>query len=332
MSEQDETNNVKMPNSRFMTIVVVIVLAVLVLANSVYLVSPQQQAVILNFGKFYSIKQPGTYVKIPFAQKVYKVNTKEIQTMNFGFVQQSGLDSTYTTDSQESLLLTGDSNILDIRWSIQYQITNPRDWLFNVDNNDVRDDRGRRIDNREKTIRDISLSVINETIGDNSLNRIFEGDRDIIVSEAMDKMNERVNTVGLGVTILLVEFDTVAAPAGDVQDAFNDVTAATVERDRYIDEGEVYRSSQIPKAKGAAQRVKELADGYAIQRTNLAIGDVAKFKAIYIEYKKNPAITRKRMYYEMMEDLVKNSDSIELIDKDLTNFVPFKSLNTQGGN
>jgi len=310
----------------------VIVLALLVIVNSFYIVSPQEQAVVLNFGKFQSIEFSGAHFKIPFIQKVYKVNTKEVKTMTFGFIQQSGLDSTYQTDSAESLLLTGDSNILDIRWSIQYQITGPRDWLFNVDSNYVRDDRGQKIDNREKTIRDISLSVINQSIGNSSLNRIFEGDRTKLNIDALSEMNDRLSNIGLGVTILKVQFETVAAPSGAVQEAFNDVTAATVERNRYIDEGNVYRSQQIPKIKGEAQRVKELADGYAIERVNLAKGDVAKFISIYAEYKKNPEITRKRMYYEMMEELSKTSSDIELIDKDLTNFIPFKSLNTQGGN
>ncbi len=332
MSENDVPKVVKMPNSRFMIIIVIVIVALLVLANSFYQVDAQEEAVVLNFGKFHSIQYPGFHFKIPVIQKVYKVNTKEFQTMNFGFVQQSGMDSTYKAVPEESSLLTGDSNILDIRWSIQYKITNPRDWLFNVDNRRVRGDRGYEMDNRIKTIRDISLSVINKIIGNNSLNRIFEGNRDILVSTALEEMNERVNNVGLGITILLVEFDTVAAPEGAVQDAFNDVTAATVERDRYIDEGEVYRSSQIPNAMGAAQRVKELADGYAIERVNLALGDVAKFKSIYEEYKKNPEITRKRMYYEMMEEMAKTSTDIELIDRDLTNFIPFKSLNTVGGN
>ena len=332
MSEQSANNNVKMPNSKFMTIIIVLIIALLVLANSFYQVEAQEQGVVLNFGKFQSIEQPGFHFKLPIIQKVYKVNTKEFKTMNFGFVQQSGMNSTYQSLPDESNQLTGDSNILDIRWNVQYKITNPRDWLFNVDNRLVTGDRGFVMDNREKTIRDISQSVINTIIGDNSLNRIFEGNRDILVATALDEMNRRVNEVGLGITILLVEFDTVAAPAGEVQDAFSDVTAATVQRDRYIGEGEVYRSSQIPKAMGEAQRVKELADGYAIERVNLAKGDVAKFTSIYEEYKKNPEITRKRMYYEMMEELAKTSSDIDLIDRDLTNFIPFKSLNTQGGN
>lgn len=326
MSEKDVTNTVKMPNSRFVTIVVILVATLIVLVNSIYMVSPQEQAVVLFFGKFQTIEQPGPHIKLPFAQKVYKVNTEEIQTMNFGFYQKSGEDSTSTVIPEEAHLLTGDSNIMDIRWSIQYKISNPRDWLFNVF------DKENSKRNREKTIRDISFSVINQIIGDNSLNRIFEGDRNILVSSALDEMNARVNKVGLGITISLVEFDTVAAPGGDVQKAFNDVTAATVERDRYIDEGEVYRSSQIPVAKGEAKRLKELADGYAIERVNIANGDVAKFLAIYKEYRRNPSITRKRMYYEMMEELARTSDQTELIDKDLTNFIPFKSLNKVGGN
>lgn len=332
MSEQDVTNSVKMPNGRFITIIFVIVVALLIVVNSFYIVSPQEQAVVLNFGKFQTIGFSGAHIKIPFVQKVYKVNTEEIKTMTFGFIQQSGMDSTYQTDVAESLLLTGDSNILDIRWSIQYQVTNPRNWLFNVDNNYVRDDRGQKIDNREKTIRDISLSVINKTIGNSSLNRIFAGNRTILNTDALTEMNEILTKIGIGVSVRKVQFETVAAPQGAVQEAFSDVTAAQVERNRYIDEGNVYASQQIPKIKGEAQRVKELADGYAIERVNLARGDVAKFSSIYAEYKKNPEITRKRMYYEMMEELSKTSENIDLIDKGLTNFIPFKSLNTQGGN
>lgn len=332
MSERDVTSKVNMPNGRFIAVIVVIVVVLLVAVNSIYIVDPQEEAVVLNFGKYHTTSYSGAHIKIPFIQKVYKVNTKEIKTMTFGFTQQSGLDTTYQTDANESLLLTGDSNILDIRWSIQYRVTNAKEWLFNVDSNYVRDDRGQRIDNREKTIRDISLAVINKAIGNSSLNRIFEGDRTKLNIDSLAEMNERLSNIGLGVTISKVQFETVAAPSGAVQEAFNDVTAATVEKNRYIDEGNVYRSQQLPKVRGEAQRTKELADGYAIERVNLANGDVAKFRSMYEEYQRNPEITKQRLYFEMMETITENSENIELIDKDLTNFIPFKDLTEQGGN
>lgn len=316
-----ENSTSKLSNTKFMTIIVIAVVALLVIANGFYIVSPQEEAVVLNFGKYHKTAFPGPHVKIPFVQKVYKVTTTKYTTINFGFRQKSDVVSDYRPVPEESYLLTGDSNILDIRWSIQYKINDPKNWLFNV-----YDDPSTRNDERVETIRDISFSVINTIIGDNSLDRIFEGDRNILTLNAKNEMNRRVKNVGLGIEVVLVEFDTVAAPSGAVQEAFNDVTAATVEKNRLIDEGNVYESTLIPKVKGEAERVKSLADGYALERVNLAVGDVAKFKSIYAEYRKNPSITRKRMYYEMMESLAKDSKDTELIDKDLSNFIPFKSL------
>ncbi len=130
-----ESTTTKLSNSKFMTIIIIAVVALLIVANGFYIVSAQEEAVVLKFGKFQKIVGPGPNIKIPFIQKVYKVTTTEYNTINFGFRQDSDVVSSYMAVPSEAHQLTGDSNILDIRWSIQYRISNPKDWLFNVHDN-----------------------------------------------------------------------------------------------------------------------------------------------------------------------------------------------------
>lgn len=332
MSEKDVTpeKSKNSGQSGAVKLITVGIIAVLIAVNSYYKVEAQEQAVVLRFGKFETIKGPGLNFKLPLVDKVYKVVTTEMKRMTFGYTQKSGVDSISRRDPKESLLLTGDANILDVRWNIQYRITDPKAWIFNVYDNMVKDDRSEMIDNREKTIRDISLSVINRIIGDHSLEYALEGNRNYLISMAKEEMNSMVKKIGLGITIEDVNFETVAAPEGEVKDAFQDVTAASVDKDRLIDEGSVYKSTEINKAKAEANKLREVADGYAIERTNIASGDVEKFKSIYDEYRVNKKVTRDRLYFEMMEALARESEGTDLIDKDLSNFIPLKNLSSGG--
>jgi membrane protease subunit HflK len=138
-------------------------------------------------------------------------------------------------------------------------------------------------------------------------------------------MNELFTKYGLGIVVTQVQLQNIVPPEG-VQAAFEDVNKAIQDMNRFINEGREAYNAEIPKVQGQADQILEVAQGYATERVNIAKGDVARFNAVYDEYRKAPDITRKRLYYEMMEEIFKDEKNIDLIDKSLQNILPIKNL------
>ncbi len=298
---------------------VIVLFLIIVLATSYYTVDQQEQAVVLRFGKFKSIAGPGLHFKLPFGiEKNLNVPTQRTLKQEFGFrTRQAGIRTQYAARdfNLESVMLTGDLNIVDVEWIIQYKINDPNKWLFNVED-------------QTKTIRDISQSVINQLVGDRTIFDVISSERENIQDKSKVKMNEFFNLYGLGIKVDRVKLQNIVPPKGSVQDAFEDVNKAIQDRNRLINEGKEAYNTSIPKARGVAQRTIQEAEGYAVEKVNRAKGDIYRFLAVYGEYKKHPSITRTRLYYEAFEDIFKQLDKVEIIDKKLKNFIPFKSLNT----
>ncbi len=306
----------KMNPQVIFTIIAVIFLLIAVF-TSFYMVDQKETAVVLRFGKFYTTTGPGPQFKLPFGiDKVYKVPTGRKLTEEFGFrTQKPGVTTTYAQGdfSRESYMLSGDLNIAEVTWTIRYQIKDPKAWLFNVDD-------------QIKTIRDISQSVINLLVGDLAVFDVVTSERTRIEVNGVKMMNDFYRKYGLGILITEVKLQRVMYPKGAVQDAFEDVNKAIQDRVRLINEGKEEYNRAIPKAHGDAQRVLSEAEGYAVEKVNKAKGDVSRFLAVLKEYKKNPRLTRIRLYYEMFEEVFKDPVNMDLIDKQLKNFIPFKSL------
>jgi len=304
------------------TIVAIAVAAVLVVffATSFYVVDQTERGVVTTFGKFSRVAEPGLHYKLPFGiQQSYIVKTEVVQTEQFGFrTTKAGVLSEYSAGdySNEATMLTGDLNIVLVEWIIQYRITDPKAWLFNVDD-------------RQKTIRDISQSTINLLVGDRTILGVIGPERIGIQEGAVQMMNETFSRFGLGIQVTQVQLQSIAPPKG-VQDSFEDVNKAIQDMNRLINEGKEAYNAEIPKARGEADRVVEVAQGYATERVNRAKGDVARFNSVYEEYRKAPDITRQRLYYEMMEEVFKGASGVELIDKRFTNFLPLKNLDQKG--
>ena len=301
-------------------LILVAVLAVAVVSTSFFVVDETEQAVITRFGKYYKTLGAGLQVKLPFGiDKNYNVPVKVVQTEQFGFrTLKSGVTNQYQNGvTKESTMLTGDLNIVDVEWIIQYRIVDPAAWLFNVEE-------------RTQTIRDISQSVINTLVGDRAILSVMGSARTEIETIALDTMNENFKTLGLGINVIGVKLQNIVPPEG-VQDAFEDVNKASQDMERYINEGKEAYNREIPLAQGKADQQIQIAEGYAVERVNKAKGDVARFKAVYEEYKKAPAITKERLYLETMEEIFKSGEGTTLIDDKLDNMLPIKNLNGQGG-
>ncbi len=294
---------------------IVLALAVAAGFSSVYVVDETENAVITRFGKYTQTVGSGLHVKLPFGiEKNYNVDIKTLRAEQFGFkTVKSGRNNEYKNNiSEESEMLTGDLNIVDVEWVIQYKVTDPRQWLFNVYE-------------KEQTIRDISRSVINTLVGDRAIFDVISSDRSTIQNLAQEQMNENFKALGLGINVTTVQFQNVVPPV-EVQTAFEDVNKASQDMKRLINEGKEEYNKEIPKAQGEADRQIQVAEGYAAERVNMAKGDVARFNAVYDEYKRSPKATKERIYLETMAEIFGSETKPELIDSELENLVPVKNL------
>ncbi|MDR0316520.1 MAG: FtsH protease activity modulator HflK [Treponema sp.] len=315
-------------NPAALTLIIIGIVVVILLATSVYIVDQTEEAVITRFGRYIYTKGPGLQFKLPFGiDKNYTVNVKTVQTQEFGFRSVRGGSSPtysnqasfpvaqYAAQTGESTMLTGDLNIVEVEWIIQYRIVDPKAWTFNVNE-------------RVATIRDVSRSAINMLVGDRAIMDIMGAERSAIEAAGMDFMNETLRGYGLGINVIAVRLQNIVPPAG-VQQAFEDVNKAMQDMERLMNEGMEEYNREIPKAGGERDRLIQSAQGYAAERVNRANGDVARYNSVYAEYRRSPEVTRQRLYYEMVEEVFKEEEGTVIIDRNLRNFLPL--MNLQGG-
>lgn len=319
MADEQKVKKIKkLKGKSIFTIIVLAVIAVGCLSGF-YIVDETEQAVITRFGKYVDTVNPGVHLKLPFGiDKNYNVPVTSLLSKQYGFrTIKAGRTNDYKNNiTEESTMLTGDLNLVNVEWTILYQIENPKNWLFSVQE-------------RENTIDDVSRSVINTLIGDRAILDVIGKARTPIKDAAIVMMNENFERLQLGIRVTDVQLQNIVAP-DVVQEAFEDVNKAIQDMNRYINEGKEAYNREIPKAQGEADRQIQIAEGYAAERINRAKGDVAKFNAVYDEYRRSPRVTRERIYLETMEEIFGSSVKPELIDGELKNVLPIKNLN--GGN
>ncbi len=283
-----------------------------------FVVDETEQAVITRLGKYEKTVGPGLQFKLPFGlDKSYTVPVKVVQTEQFGFkTVKGGRESEYRNNiTSESTMLTGDLNIVDVEWIIQYRIVDPKQWLFGVKE-------------KKQTIRDISRSAINQLVGDRAILDVMGAERSSIENLAQQMMNDNFSQLGLGINVIAVKLQNIVPPSG-VQDAFEDVNKAIQDMNRFINEGKEAYNAEIPKAQGEAEQKVQVAEGYASERVNMALGDVARFNSVYDEYRRAPRVTKDRIYLETMEEIFNSETKPTVIDGKLNNVLPIKALSSQ---
>ena len=308
---------------KILALVIVVIVVALTLSTGFFVVDQTEQAVILRFGSYLKTVGPGLQFKIPFGiDRSFNVETQTVQTMSFGYrattsgnISGSSTKYNYSKYMDESTMLTGDLNIVDIQWIVQYRIDDPYKWLFSVNN-------------QSKTISDLSRSVINQLVGDLPILSIMTSERTSMEVEAHEKLQALLDFYDMGVKLVTVKLQDIVPPAGDVQDAFEDVNKAIQDMNKYINEGKENYNRVIPAAEGEASKLIQEAQGYASERVNSATGDVARFKSVLAEYEKSPDITSKRLYIETMEQIL--SGELTVVDKSLENFLPIMNLDKEG--
>ncbi len=319
MAERDVTQARMAGNfsPRAVGVVIGVVVLFAIIVSSVFVVDQRETAVVLRFGRFLREANEGLHFKLPFGiDRNINVETEQIKKLEFGYrTERAGVQTVFSAQDfpDESVMLTGDLNIVDVEWSIQYRIKDARDYLFNV------------LD-QEKTLRDISQSVINQLVGDRAILDVIGTERENIEFIGQERMNEIFNSYELGINVTALKLQNIVPPKGAVQNAFEDVNKAIQDRSRFIEEGKEAYNQAIPRARGQALQIIQEAEGYREERINRAHGDTARFRAVYEEYRLNPEVTRSRLYFEMFEDVFVTADGTDLIDRNLDNFIPLKNL------
>jgi modulator of FtsH protease HflK len=300
-------------------IVIVIILGVILAYTSFYTIAPGHKGVILRFGRYSSMVLPGLHFKIPFGvDTVFKVHTEQVDTETFGFKSVSpGIRTQYEKSAvteRESLMLTGDLNVIDVEWIIQFRREDPRKYLFNVQDPIM-------------AIRDISESVNRRIVGNRSFDYVLQN-REEVNKMAQEELQGILDEYETGIHIVNVRLQNVVPP-DPVKGAFNEVNEAQQEKERLINEAQETYNRQIPQAKGEAERAINGARGFALERVNHAKGDVARFSAVLKEYRNAKEVTKQRLYLEAYQTILPNAKQIYIIDSEQKGLLPLLQLNQQ---
>ncbi|TRX66150.1 FtsH protease activity modulator HflK [Carboxylicivirga sp. M1479] len=283
--------------------------------SAFFTIDPEEVGVIVRFGKYIRTVEPGLNYKIPLVESVYKVAVERQQKMEFGFrTTSAGVKSTYSRKGgiEESLMLTGDLNLADVEWVVQYRIDNPYNYLFKVRNPEV-------------TLRDISESAMRQIVGDRTVNEVLTVGRTEISAKLQELMQAVCREYSVGVKIEQVVLQDVNPPE-PVKAAFNAVNEAQQEKETLINQAKAEYNKVIPKAAGQAKETIQMAEGYATERVNNAKGDVARFNALYKEYVKAPDVTRQRIYLETMESVLPRLGQKIITDQNGNNVLPLLQM------
>lgn len=273
------------------------------LLSGLYKVNSDENAVVLYFGKYYETTTPGLHFYIPAPiGSLVKIPVKRINKEEFGFLTSK--DKNQNSSDEESLILTGDENIADIDFEVQWKINDVKNYLFNIEN-------------PQQTIRNATASVIREIIANKNIDDILANKKFEIESESRELLQNILNSYNSGVDIVTVQL-LRADPPQEVIESFRDVQTAKADKERKINEAKSYSNDIMPKARGEAETLLQEAEAYKRSVISTAEGETSRFDQVYEEYKNNKNITKKRIYLETMEEVMKNNDKI-IIDKNLNN-------------
>ncbi|MDP0490190.1 MAG: FtsH protease activity modulator HflK [Verrucomicrobiota bacterium JB023] len=276
--------------------IIILLFALTGIFSAFFQVPTEANAVILRFGKYHSTVGPGLHFKIPWGVDQHDIVPVERQLkMEFGFGATNGATNRFQASSRyeqdlEQSMITGDRNAALVEWVVQYRISNPQDYLF-------------RVHEPEQTLRDVSESVMREVVGDRTVDEVITIGRQGIEVEALTKLQEVVDSYGLGFSITQIQLKDVNPPR-PVRASFDEVNQAQQERESLINVAKGQYNKAVPKARGQADQIVARAEGEAKKRVNEATGDAERFNAVYLEYEKSPEVTRKRLYLERMADVL----------------------------
>lgn len=295
-------------------LVILAVIAFQVIYSSFYTIEPGQRGVVLRFGKYNKLAQPGLNFKVPLMDDVIKVDVETVRKEEFGFrTRIPGQQTVYQKEGYdtESLMLTGDKNVIDVEWIVQYKVRDPVNFIF-------------KIVNVRQAVRDISESAIRRVVGDMDFDYVLSN-REIVAADAARELQAVLDSYESGVNIVTLQLQDVNPPEA-VKPAFNEVNEADQDMKRLVNEAEEAYNQVIPKARGQAKQMIEESHGYAVERVNESKGNTARFLDVLKEYKMAEDITRRRMYLETMQQVLPSVTDIYVIDKEQRSILPFLNI------
>src|SRR3989338_155301 len=262
-----------------------------------YIVDASQRGVVLRFGKKVEITEPGPRWHLPFpVETVEVVNLSQVRTVEVGY-----RENVKNKILKESLMLTDDENIIDIQFAVQYFLSDPADYLFN---NRMHDEN----------VRQAAETAIREVVGKSKMDFVLYEGREQVAATATKLMQEILDRYKSGILISKLTMQN-AQPPEQVQAAFDDAVKAGQDRERQKNEGQAYANDVVPRAKGTAARLIQESEGYKQSVIANAEGDASRFKQILVEYEKAPAVTRERMYIDMMQQVMGNVSKVMVDQK-----------------
>ena len=269
---------------------------------------------VLRFGKVERTTKSGLQFKIPYVEELKKVNVEAVQKEEFGFpgrARPSQPAPDHLGADMASLMLTGDKNVINVAWIVQYVISDPINYLFQVQN-------------VPQAVRDASEMVTRRIVGNMDFDYVLSN-REILAIKAKSELQKELDNMKCGVKLVTLRLQDINPP-DPVKPAFNEVNEADQDMKRLVNEAEETYNKVIPKARGDAKKIIEEAHGYAAARVNQAKGETARFTAIVTEYLNAKEVTRRRMYLEAMQEILPNVAHVYVMDKGQQTLLPFLDL------
>lgn len=303
---------------------VVLALIVIWLLSGIYIVHPDEQGVVLRFGKYNRTVDDGPHYALPYPiEVVYKPKVTQVQRLEVGYRSKGGATFQQGQNRalpEESAMLTGDENIVNVQFSVQYQIKDPVEYLFNVTN-------------QAAVVKNAAEAAMREVIGDSFIDSALTDGKLEIQNSATTLLQTILDRYKVGVRVLAIQLQDVEPPK-EVSDAFKDVASAREDKSRIINEAEAYRNELLPKARGQAAEIENQARAYKETRIRNAEGETQRFLAILKEYQAAKDVTQQRLYLEAMEEILARPGLEKIIvPKELGgNIVPLLPLLQQGQN
>ena len=290
----------------------ILILAIIVwLATGIFIIDPEEQGVIKRFGEVTEVVGPGPHYHLPAPIETVQIApVTAVRRLEIGFrTIQLGPPAKYRRVLKESLMLTGDENIIDVQFIVQYRISVLEDYFYSLTNPD-------------ETVRSAAESAMREVIGDSTVTEALTVGKGVIENTTALLLQETINSYKGGIKIENVKLQDVHPPDA-VKEAFKDVVSAREDREKMINDAEGYRNNLVPTARGEAAQMINNAKGYAKEKVLVAIGESERFNLVYEEYKNAKEITRERILLETMASILPKVNKV-IADKELgSNVLPF---------
>ena len=268
-----------------------VIFAVILVSTCFYTVDDKQQAVVTTFGKVTDVTDAGVHFKLPFGiQQARKVDVNVYQKFELGYTSDDSEEG-YKVNPEESTMITGDYNIVNIDFFVEYKVSDPVAYLFSSSQ-------------PEDILRNLIQSQVRNVVGSSNVDAVLTDGKESIQMQVKELVTEILAEYNIGLTLVDVKIQDSEPPTVDVVEAFKAVETAKQQADTVVNDAKAYQNAELPKAQAEADKLTQNAEFLKQKRINEALEQVAMFNAMYSEYARDPAITKSRMYYEAIQEIL----------------------------